>query len=210
MAINTNGFITEYVKAVQNKEWLVKEEKRLHEALVIPNQKIREIEEEYRVKDLENKLKDVFVSRRDNTNFINYYYFRSIIDGIYNLLKEYGWKYWEETFGFLKQQFNIEWYLSEDFEVFYVDYVTCLNPTCVLDLVGTHTQHYIRFMPETYDDDFISIPTDLDIMAILNAVEDFLKDSVKLYEEKESDEEYRTYLRLKEKYEPVESGDGIN
>lgn len=31
--------------------------------------------------------------------------------------------------------------------------------------------------------------------------EESLKDSVKLYEEKESDEEYKTYLRLKEKYE---------
>ena len=110
-------------------------------------------------------------------------------------------KYWEETFGFLKHQFNIEWYLSEGFEVFYIDYVTCLNPTCVLDLVGNHTQHYIRFMPETYDYDLISIPTNLDIMTVLNTTEDFLKDSVKLYEEKESDEEYKTYLRLKEKYE---------
>ena len=85
MSINTNGFITEYVKAVQNKQWLVKEEKRLNESLAIPHQKIKEIVEEYGVKDLENKLRDVFVSRRDTTNTINYYYFRSIIDGVYNL-----------------------------------------------------------------------------------------------------------------------------
>lgn len=199
--INTNGFITEYVKAVQNKEWLNNEEKRLHEALAIPRRKIEEIEQEYGLKDLENKLKDVFVSKRDNTNVINYYYFRSIIDGVYNLLKEYGWKYWEETFEFLKQQFNIEWYLSEGFEVFYVDYITCLNPTSVLDFVGTHIQHYVRYMPQTYDDDFISIPVGLDIMFVLNNVETFLKNSIKLYRQKESDEEYRTYLRLKEKYE---------
>lgn len=196
MSINTNGFISEYVKAVQDKEWLEKEELRLHEALTIPRQKIKAIEEEYRVKDLENKVKDVFVSKRDNTNVIRYYYFRSIIDGIYNLIKEYGLKYWEETFGFLEQQFNFEWYLSEGFEVFYVDYITCLNPTCVLDFVGTHTQHYIRYMPHEWGDDFICIPTDLDIITVLNEVEKFLKDSVKLYEEKESDEEYKTYLRI--------------
>ena len=199
--INTNGFITEYVKAVQNKDWLIKEEARLHDALRIPNQKIKAIEEEYGVKDLENKLKDVFVSKRDNTNVIRYYYFRSIIDGIFNLIKEYGLKYCEETFGFLEQQFNFEWYLSEGFEVFYVDYITCLNPTCVLDLIAAHNQHYIRYMPQLYDDDLISIPTDLDIMFVLNETEKFLKDSVKLYEQKESDEEYKTYLRLKEKYE---------
>lgn len=199
MSINTNGFITEYVKAVQNKEWLIKEEKRLNEALAIPNQKIKEIEEEYNVKDLQNKLRDVFVSRRDTTNTINYYYFRSIVDGIYNLIKEYGWKYWEETFLFLEQQFKFKYELSEGFDVFYVDYVTCLNPTCVLDLIGDHNQHYIRHQEDIYD--FISIPTDLDIMTVLNEVEKFLKDSVKLYEERESDEEYKTYLRLKEKYE---------
>ena len=199
MSINTNGFITEYVKAVQNKEWLVKEEARLNEALKIPNQKIKAIEEEYGVKDLENKLRDVFVSERDNTNVINYYYFRSIIDGIYNLLKEYGWKYTDETFSMLSQNFGFHYAMSDGFEIFYVDYITCLNPTCVLDLVGTHTQHYIKYEEDMYD--YISIPTDLDIMFVLTETEKFLKDSVKLYEEKESDEEYRTYLRLKEKYE---------
>ena len=199
MSINTNGFITEYVKAVQNKEWLVKEESRLHEALTIPCQKIKAIEEEYGVKDLENKLKDVHVSKRDNANVINYYYFRSIIDGVYNLLKEYGWKYWEETFLFLEQQFKFKYELSEGFDIFYVDYVTCLNPNCVLDLVGDHTQHYIKYEEDMYD--YISIPVGLDIMFVLNNVEAFLKDSIKLYEQREKDEEYETYLRLKEKYE---------
>ena len=199
MSINTNGFIAEYVKAVQNKEWLVKEEARLNEALKIPNQKIKAIEEEYGVKDLENKLRDVFVSKRDNTNVINYYYFRSIIDGIYNLLKEYGWKYTDEIFNMLSQNFGFHYSMSEGFEILYVDYITCLNPTCVLDLVGTHTQHYIKYEEGIYD--YISIPTDLDIMFVLTETEKFLKDSVKLYEEKESDEEYQTYLRLKEKYE---------
>lgn len=199
MSINTNGFITEFVKAVQNKEWLVKEESRLNEALTIPHQKIKAIEEEYGVKGLENKLKDVYVSKRDNANVINYCYFRSIIDGVYNLLKEYGWKYWEETFDFLEHQFKVKYELSEGFDVFYVDYITCLNITCVLDLVGDHTQHYIKYEEDMYD--YISIPTDLDIMFVLNETEKFLKDTIKLYEEKESDEEYRTYLRLKEKYE---------
>ena len=199
MSINTNGFITEYVKAIQNKEWLIKEESRLNEALAIPRQKIKTIEEEYKVKDLENKLRDVFVSKRDTTNVINYYYFRSIIDGIYNLLKEYGWKYTDETFNMLNQNFGFHYSMSEGFEIFYVDYITSLNPTCVLDLVGDHTQHYIKYEEDMYD--YISIPTDLDIMFVLTETEKFLKDSVKLYKEKESDEEYKTYLRLKEKYE---------
>ena len=197
--INTNGFITEYVEAVQNKEWLIKEEARLHETLKIPNQKIKDIEEKYGVKDLENKLKDVFVSKRDNTNVINYYYFRSIIDGVYNLLKEYGCKYTDETFNMLSQNFGFHYSMSEGFEIFYVDYISCLNPTCVLDLVGDHTQHYIKYEEDMYD--YISIPTDLNIMFVLNETEKFLKDSVKLYEEKESGEEYRMYLKLKEKYE---------
>jgi hypothetical protein len=65
--------------------------------------------------------------------------------------------------------------------------------------VGDHTQHYIKYEEDMYD--YISIPTDLDIMFVLNTTEGFLKDSVKLHKEKESDEEYKTYLRLKEKYE---------
>jgi hypothetical protein len=89
--------------------------------------------------------------------------------------------------------------MSDGFEIFYVDYITCLNPTCGLDLVGTHTQHYIKYEEDMYD--YISIPTELDIMFVLTETEKFLKDSVKLYEEKQSDEEYKTYLRFKEKYE---------
>lgn len=50
MSINTNGFITEYVKSVQNKEWLNKEVARLNDALKIPHQKIKDVEEEYGVK----------------------------------------------------------------------------------------------------------------------------------------------------------------
>ena len=99
----------------------------------------------------------------------------------------------------LSQNFGFHYSMSEGFEIFYVDYITCLNTTCVLDLVGDHTQHYIKYEEDMYD--YISIPTDLDIMFVLNETEYFLKDSVKLYEEKESDEEYKTYLRLKEKYE---------
>ena len=199
MSINTNGFITEYVKAIQNKEWLIKEESRVYERLTIPRQKIKAIEEEYGVKGLENKLKDVHFSKRDNANVINYYYFRSIVDGVYNLLKEYGWKYTDETFSMLNQNFDFHYAMSEGFQVLYVDYITCLNPNYVLDLVGDHTQHYIKYQEGMYD--YISIPTDLDIMFVLNETEKFLKDTVKLCEQKESDEEYQMYLKLKEKYE---------
>lgn len=198
--INTNGFITEFVKAVQNKEWLIKEETRLLEALTIPRQKIKKIEEEYKVKDLENKLKDVYVSRRDTANVIRYYYFRSIIDGVYNLLKEYGWKYCDETFKYLRKSFDIISVFDDGFEIFYVDDITCLNANCVLDLLRiSDSRNHLRYSND--NDDEIKIPDDLDIMTVLNATEDFLKDNVKLHEEKEADEEYKTYLRLKEKYE---------
>lgn len=206
--INTNGFITEYTKAIQNKEWLNKEELRLNQELAIPNEKISVIMMEYGVRDLENKLKDVIASKRDNTNIINYYYFRSIIDGVYNLLKEYGWSYCVDTLIFLSQNFGWHYAMSDGFEIFYVDYITCLNPTCVLDLVRTHTQHYIKYEEDMYD--YISIPADLDIMFVLTETENFLKDHIKLYKQKEKDEEFELYLRLKKKYEPIESEDGIN
>ena len=198
--INTNGFITEYVKAVMNKKGLIEEETGLLEALTIPRQKIKKIEEEYKVKDLENKLKDVYVSRRDNANIIRYYYFRSIIDGVYNLLKEYGWKYCDETFKYLRKSFDIISVFDDGFEIFYVDDITCLNANCVLDLLYiSDSRNHIRYSND--NDDEIRIPDDLDIMTVLNATEDFLKDNIKLHEEKEADEEYKTYLRLKEKYE---------
>lgn len=58
--------------------------------------------------------------------------------------------------------------------------------------------------------DEIKLPDCLNIEGVLSESEAFLVESTKLYNQKEKDEEFELYLRLKKKYEPVESGDGIN
>ena len=86
MSIDTNGFITKYMKAVQDRLHFEKEVEKLNETLIEPYEKIKEIEEKYNISALEKQRKDLLISIKDNNQVKTYYYFRSIIDGIYNLL----------------------------------------------------------------------------------------------------------------------------
>ena len=49
MSIDTNSFITKYIKAVQEQLHFEKEIEKLNEALVEPYEKIKEIEEKYNI-----------------------------------------------------------------------------------------------------------------------------------------------------------------
>ena len=64
MSINTNGFLNEYNKELENQIWLQEEEQRLKEALKIPNEKVEAIMEAFGVKDLNNKLNDVLYTKK--------------------------------------------------------------------------------------------------------------------------------------------------
>lgn len=199
--INTNGFISEYLRVVKNGLWLEEEEKRIDAVLLEPYAKIKAIEEKYGVKDLENKRKDVLISKKNNKNYKIYFYFRSIVDGIYNLLKEYGWKYSTELFAFLRDNFNIKCCFEDGFDVYYVDTICDFTPmqTFALEYLDGTASYIVCSEYDTCDE--IKLPDNLDIEDVLTGVQDFLRELVRLDTQKEKDEEYETYLRLKEKYE---------
>lgn len=201
MSINTNGFITEYVKAVQNKEWLIKEEARLNEALKIPNQKIRAIEEEYGVKDLENKIKDVYVSKRDNKHIREYYYFRAIVDGVYNIVKDCGWQYCNEILDYAQRYYGMKFYAEDSFDVIYNEWVCELTPTTYLETEFIDLDFTYLVYREFDADMYIKIPIDLDIEKTLTGIKNYAESYVKEVTNQEKDKEYQLYLKLKEKYE---------
>ena len=208
--INTNGFITKYMKAVQEQLHFEKEVEKLNEMLIEPYEKIKEIEEKYNISALEKQRKDLFISIKDNSQVKTYYYFRSIIDGIYNLLKEYGWKYSSELFCFLRDKYNIRCCFEYGFEEYYVgticDFTT--TKTFGLEYLDDTTSFIVCCEYDTCDE--IKLPENLSIDQVLTDSQALLKELVKLDKQKERDEEFELYLRLKKKYEPVESGDGIN
>ena len=210
MSIDTNGFITKYIKAVQDQLHFEKEIERLKEALIEPYEKIKEIEEKYKLFELEKQRKDLLISIKDNNQVKTYYYFRSIIDGIYNLLKEYGWKYSSELFCFLRDKYNIRCCFEYGFEEYYIDTICDFTTTKMFDLeyLDDTTNFIICREYDTCDE--IKLPENLSIDQVLTDSQALLKELVKLDKQKESDEEFDLYLRLKKKYEPIESGDGIN
>lgn len=210
MSIDTNGFITKYIKAVQEQLHFEKEIEKLNETLVEPYEKIKEIEEKYNIPALEKQRKDLLISIKDNKQVKTYYYFRSIIDGIYNLLKEYGWKYSSELFCFLRDKYNIRCCFEYGFEEYYVDTICDFTPTKTfgLDYLNDQVSFIVCCEYDTCDE--IKLPENLSIDQVLTDSQALLKELVKLDKQKERDEEFELYLHLKKKYEPVESEDGIN
>lgn len=89
-----NAYIDEYNRVIKNIDYLKEELDVINNSLIEPYEKIKEIEEEYGVRGLEQRRKELMISFKDDENYKTYFYFRAIIDGIYNLLK----KIWLEIF----------------------------------------------------------------------------------------------------------------
>ena len=201
MSVNTNGFIKEYNDVVENIKWLQSEEDRLVKVLEPIQAEIDAVEKKYGYRDLQNKLKDVKISLIDNRNYKDYYYFRAIVDGLYNLLQKYGWKYSYYFYDYVRRTFGIRMNFEDSFQEFYLDvicemYKTHLFQKEFIDLDCT----YLVF--SEYDtEDVIKIPEDYDVEKLLTKCEEYLSTIQVEYDKKEQDEEYQTYLRLKEKYE---------
>lgn len=201
MSLNTNGFLGKYNEEVKNKVWLETEHQRLNEALKIPHEKIEAIMEAFGVKDLENKLKDVHISKRDNANVINYYYFRSIIDGIYNIVKDCGWQYCSEIINYAYRKYNIKFYAEDSFDVIYNECICELAPTTYLETEFIDLDFTYLVYREWDADVCIKIPIDLNIEKTLTGIKNYAEAHVEEVTNQEKDNEYQMYLKLKEKYE---------
>lgn len=200
--VNTNGFIGEWMHASDNLNALKKELADLSAELQPIYDELNALRTKYAVAEKEVKKVSLTTQIKDAKRRTEYYYFRSIIDGIYNLLKTYGWQHQHELFTHLRN-FGIKCtFCDYDFEVYYVDDLCDLTPQNAYfgrEYVDIDEEYLIYGEIDTCDE--IKLPVGLNIEKVLNEAEAFLKDSVELMNKKEEDEEYKTYLRLKEKYE---------
>ena len=204
MSINTNGFLNEYNKELENQIWLQEEEQRLKEALKIPNEKIEAIMEAFGVKDLNNKLNDVLYTKKDNKHIIEYYYFRAIVDGIYNIVKDCGWQYCNEIINYAYRQYNIKFYAEDSFDVIYNECICELTPTTYLETEFIDLD-FTYLVYREYDADVcIKIPIDLNIEKTLTGIKNYAEVYAEEVANQEKDKEYQLYLKLKEKYEGKE------
>lgn len=205
-----NAYIDEYNRVMKNIDYLKEQLDVINNSLIEPYEKIKEIEKEYGVNGLEQRRKELMISIKDDGNYKTYFYFRAIIDGIYNLLKEYGWKYSSELFCFLRDKYNIRCCFEYGFEEYWVDTISDFSVAQTFGLEYFNDMTSFIVCREYDSCDEIKLPDCLNIEGVLSESEAFLVESTKLYNQKEKDEEFELYLRLKKKYEPVESGDGIN
>ena len=204
MSINTNGFLANYKVTIENQQWLETEHQRLKEALKIPNEKIEAIMEAFGVKDLENKLKDVYVSKKDNKHIMEYYYFRAIVDGIYNIVKDCGWQHCSEIINYAERKCEIKFYSEEPFDICYRDYICELTPATYLETEFIDLD-FTYVIYRDYDADVcIKVPIDLDIEKTLTGIKNYAEAYVEEVTNQEKDAEYQMYLKLKEKYEGKE------
>lgn len=199
--INTNGFITEYIKSTQKILSLEKKLDAVEKELVPIYKEIEELKKKHNLNEKESDKRKISSELKINTRHKEYYYFRSIIDGIYNLLKEFGWKYRDDLFSFLGKSFDVSIYSEEDFGVFYVDYICDLTPE---NWFARHEfkdlDHQYLIYEEYEPTGVVKIPEDLDIEQTLVSAQNFLKDLHQSTLKKDSDAEYQEYLRLREKF----------
>lgn len=205
-----NAYIDEYNRVIKNIDYLKEQVDVINNSLIEPYEKIKEIEEKYGVKGLEQSRKELMISIKDDVNYKTYFYFRAIIDGIYNLLKEYGWEYSSELFCFLRDKYNIRCCFEYGFEEYWVDTISAFSVTQTFGLEYFDDMTSFIVCREYDSCDEIKLPENLSIDQVLTDSQALLKELVKLDKQKERDEEFELYLHLKKKYEPVESGDGIN
>lgn len=204
MSINTNGFLIRYIEEVENQAWLETEEKRLNEALKIPTEKIEAIMEEFGVKDLTNKLQDVIISKNDNRHIREYYYFRAIVDGIYNIVKDCGWQYCTEILNYAQRYYGMKFYAEDSFDVIYNECICELTPTTYLEPEFIDLDFTYLVYKDCDDDICIKIPIDLNIEKTLTGIKNYAEVYVEEVTNQEKDKEYQLYLKLKEKYEGKE------
>jgi hypothetical protein len=197
--IDTNGFLVKYQSA---KDMLIALEKDKvdNEKELEPYYKtLAELEDSYSVQKA--RKKELIGDLLQNKRLRDYYYFRSLIDGIYNLLKKFSWKAESSLFNFLKKNFSIQTYFEEGFEVWYAESACEFTPDTSFthEVIDLDTECLVYF---EYDiNDQIKLPIDLDIYKVLLAAEDFLNEFTELETQKMLDNEYQEYVRLKEKYE---------
>lgn len=200
MSINTNGFITKYIESCAKDCKLEKEIKSIEERLIKPYEEIENIKVMYSVGPLEAKKKELIIHRKDINNYKEYYWYRSIVDGLYNLFEEYGWKYSTDTFVFLRDKYHINYEMDEGFRMFYLDSIRGISPTTTLGK-NIRSEDIFDVYYEDYDGNWFKIPDNVDINECLTTVRDLLKELTDKDLEKLESEEYMMYLRLKEKYE---------
>ena len=199
--INTNGFKSEYIKATEKLAALKKGQAELDRELEPIYEELRKFKERYHISEKESRKKTISTEIRDWKNFREYYYFRYFVDGIYNIFKKYGWKHIAEVFNFLEDNYNIQTFFEESFEFVYHECICDLTPTTTFShrYIGIDEEYLVwdEWEPECS----IKMSVDLDIEKVLTTTEIFLQGLIELNTKKEADEEYKTYLRLKEKFE---------
>lgn len=202
--INTNGFKNEYIDTCKEQLLLQSEYDEVSKGLSEYYVELEALNEKYRSSETKKKLTGIFTKIKDIDSRKEYFYFRSIVDGIYNLLKEYGWQFELNLFKHLKHMFAISSSFDEGFNTFYLEEICDMSTATVLHKRYMSGQRTTIIHEDDNGFNHIQIPEDCDIDLVLNEAESHLKVLKVLDDKKKQDEEYETYLRLKEKYEGEE------
>lgn len=197
--INTNGFITKYIKECGEICHIENQIIAIEEHLAPMYAEIDALHTKYDAHAKIDEQKKLQVKKRSCTYNKEFYYFRSIIDGLYNLLEEYGWEYQANLFEYLTK-FEITTAFEKDFHDCYKEDIKD-TIGMIFTLLFGHTEDkvYIALGDDCFS--HIKMPIDLDIEEVLIDSQNLLRELQEADESKIEDKEYATYLILKEKFE---------
>lgn len=197
------------MKDFDKHDWVKKLNDTQNELLIVSNEwkdaaeklglYYKELEALQKKYDYDNHSKKTSELARTKTTLereIRYFMFRVIVDSIYDILKEYGWKYSDKVLDWANRNFHINFYLDEiGFEEFWVDYVSDGDRIWSTYNIKEKTTCF-----EDYDFGRIKFPSDINLQSFVSSLDVYMSHLKHEEEANKEVEEYNEYQRLKKKF----------
>ena len=200
--INTNGFKQLLEQSLLEEQGIEFQKDNLQKLLSPFYEALEALKDKYNFDKLQSEVVDLNHRASVQESKTDYFRFRILIDGLYNLLAIYGHDYCGALFRWLKINYAVDIYGAQNrFARLYNDDICLLDPEdgCTGRVYMAHELTGIRYASSDYDFS-IEFPVVTDLDAVLLAAQDFLRQLTVENQKAKEEKEYEEYLRLKEKF----------
>ena len=199
--IDTNGFHSKLIASIVKEKELDHNKSEIDDYLSGYYEELSKLKEKYNFTEYSRKGVDLDHKKRQQQSISDYYRFRTMVDGLYNLFNKYGFQYYTSVINYLRVGHAVHVYNMDNFGMIYQDDVTDTTPEggYTHRICLAHGLTGIRYSSSNYEFS-VEFPVVLNLDEVLTDTEEFIIGLVEADEEANKDKEYQEYLRLKEKF----------
>lgn len=200
--VNTNGFKRLLEQSLLEEHGIEQQKTKLQDLLTPFYKELGALKERYNFDKLQSEGVDLNHRASVQASITDYYRFRMLVDGLYNLLAIYGSDHYSNLFRWLKNNYAIYIYTSTNhFATLYNDDICHLSPDdgCTSRTYIANNTKAVWYASADYEFS-VEFPIAIDLDNVLIASENFLEQLSAEKLKKNEEKEYQEYLRLKEKF----------